>query len=63
LTPDRLVPLVLIKATVCRLLESKLLQSGFTVLNNGIVIPFPAYGWQQKFRGQFDVVLKAAASG
>jgi hypothetical protein len=47
LTPDRSVPLVLIKKNVCRLLEPKVAKDGFTVLNRGTVIPFPSNGWQK----------------
>lgn len=57
LTPDRLVPLILIKANVCRLLEHKLKEDGFEVLNRGIAIPFPASGRQTEFREKFRAAV------
>jgi hypothetical protein len=60
LTPGRLAPLVLIKANVCRLLESKLVQDGFNVVNRGIVIPFPSTGQQKRFREKFSLVTELA---
>jgi hypothetical protein len=60
LTPDRLAPLVLIKANVCRLLEPKLVQDGFNVVNRGIVIPFPSTGQQKRFREKFSLIMKSA---
>jgi hypothetical protein len=56
LTPDRLVPVILIKANVCRLLEHKLIQDGFDVLNHGIAIPFPVSGRQTEFREKFSAL-------
>jgi hypothetical protein len=35
LTPDQSIPLVLIKANVCRILEPLLVRDGFHVLNSG----------------------------
>jgi hypothetical protein len=44
------VPLVLIKANVCRLLEPLLKADGFNVLNpRGHIVPFPSHGHQSKF--------------
>jgi hypothetical protein len=60
LTPDRSTPLVLIKANVCRILEPKLVEDRFNVLNRGIVVPFPSSGRQKQFHRQFDAVLKSA---
>jgi hypothetical protein len=48
LTPDRSVPLVLIKKNICKVLEPKLTRDGFRVLNRGCLIPFPASGQQKK---------------
>jgi hypothetical protein len=55
---DFSIPLVLIKANVCRILESKLSQNGFKVLNAGHIIPFPSTGNQKKFEDQFGAILK-----
>jgi hypothetical protein len=60
--PNRSIPLVLIKANVCRTLEPLLLNDGFTVLNSGRVIYFPSHGQQSKFKQQFAEVLCEAAN-
>jgi hypothetical protein len=61
LTPDHSIPLVLIKANVCRILESKLTEEDrFKVVNKGAVIPFPSHGQQEKFAELFSAVLKDA---
>jgi hypothetical protein len=57
LMPDRSIPLVLIKANVCRTLEPLLLKDGFTVLNGGRAIYFPSHGQQSKFKNQFAAAL------
>jgi len=40
--------IILVKANVCRILEP-LLKKQFNVANEGVVIPFPAYGHQKDF--------------
>jgi hypothetical protein len=60
LTPDRSVPLVLIKANVCRTLEPMLLKDGFTVLNDGRAIYFPSNGRQPDFKKQFAAVVSGS---
>jgi hypothetical protein len=60
LLSDRSIPLVLIKANVCRILEPKLTKDGFNVLNRGRVIFFPSTGQQKKFEQQFGAVLSLA---
>jgi hypothetical protein len=55
--PNRSIPLVLIKATVCRILEPLLSKDGFRVLNRGGAIYFPSHGQQTKFKNQFGAVL------
>jgi hypothetical protein len=62
LMPNRSIPLVLIKANVCRTLEPLLLNDGFTVLNCGRVIYFPSHGQQTKFKQQFAEVLSETAN-
>lgn len=49
--------LVLIKANICRNLESKLVKS-FDVVNHGVVIPFPCSGQQANFRATIQSVLE-----
>lgn len=57
LDPDRTVPVVLIKANVCRILEPLLKKNGFNVLNGGRAIYFPSHGRQTEFKRQFSAVL------
>jgi hypothetical protein len=58
LMANRSVPLILIKANVCRLLEPLLSKDGFTVLNGGKSIYFPSNGQQTNFKNQFSAVLR-----
>lgn len=57
LSPDRSVPLVLIKANVCRALEPLLTLDGFKVLNRGRPVYFPSNGQQLNFKKQFAAVV------
>ncbi len=50
LLPSKATKIMLIKANVCRLLDAKLQSDGFNVINRGIVVPFPAFGQQTRFR-------------
>lgn len=59
LIPDRAIPLVLIKANVCRILEPKLADDGFNVLNGGRLIYFPSNGRQNEFKRQFSAVVSS----
>jgi hypothetical protein len=59
LSPNRSVPLILIKANVCRLLAPKLMNDGFNVLNERS-LPFPGNGHQKEFRPLFAALLKSA---
>lgn len=60
LTPDRSAPLILVKTTVCRTLEPRLVSDGFNVLNRGIAIPFPSTGHQSQFHKKFSTVRNSA---
>jgi hypothetical protein len=60
LTPDRRVPVILIKANVCELLKPKLVNDGFNVINHDVDPPFPSHGWQPKFHEKFDAILNTA---
>ena len=62
LASGRAVPIVLVKANVCRLLEPKLKQSGFEVINDGRLVYFPSSGQQGQFQAQFDAVVGGAGS-
>jgi hypothetical protein len=55
---DRSIPLVLIKANVCRILEPKLTDDGFNVLNGGRITYFPSTGRQKEFQRQFSAIVK-----
>ncbi len=57
LTPDRSVPVVLIKSNVCRILEPLLSTDGFKVLNGGRLIYFPSNSHETKFKKQFGAVV------
>ncbi|WP_396604570.1 hypothetical protein ACFLEY_07205 [Bradyrhizobium sp. YCK136] len=59
LSPDKTVPLILIKVNVCRLLGPKLLTEGFKVANQGREIYFPSHGNQPKFHQQFSDALQS----
>jgi hypothetical protein len=43
------VPVILIKANVCKVLDPRLVKDGVRVLNHGIRPPFPTYP-PDKFR-------------
>jgi hypothetical protein len=60
LSSDPSLPIVLLKANVCRLLEPKLTSDGFNVINRGQPIYFPSNGQQNKSKQQFVSILKAA---
>jgi hypothetical protein len=50
LLPNKRTKIMLIKANVCRLLDARLQSAGFNVINRGIIVPFPAFGQQGRFR-------------
>jgi hypothetical protein len=56
-TQWREVPVVLIKNNVCQLLEPKLKETGFKVLNKGRTIDFPSAGRQSDFHEQFREIV------
>jgi hypothetical protein len=60
LAPHCSTPVVLIKANVCRLLEARLIEDKFNVLNRGSAVYFPACGRQKKFREQFSAIIQSA---
>jgi hypothetical protein len=49
INPIKDIPLILVKANICRILEPLLKQEGFIVENNGVIVPFPAAGQQKRF--------------
>ena len=52
------VPVVLVKANICRLLETRLFKEGFNVMNNGVVVPFPSTGQQKRFHEAMNNLFK-----
>jgi hypothetical protein len=60
LIPDRSTPLVLIKVNVCHILEPRLTEDGFSVLNGGRAVYFPSNGRQPDFHRQFGAILESA---
>ena len=54
------VPLVLIKANVCKLLDPRLEKDGFNVLNKGRIVYFPSSGRQRDFDRQFREIVPQA---
>jgi hypothetical protein len=57
--PDRAIPIALVKENVCRLLERRLTDDEFNVLNRGQIVYFPSTGRQKEFQRQFGEILKA----
>lgn len=51
------VKIILVKANICRLLENRLLDDGFEVINDKKVLPYPT-GWQKKFCKQVKQLLR-----
>jgi hypothetical protein len=49
--------IILVKANICRLLEKRLLDDGFDVINGGAVIYFPSNGNQDHFRRQIAPIM------
>ena len=58
--PDRSIPIVLVKSNVCEVLEPRLTEDGFYVLNKGQPVYFPSHGRQPDFHRQFSAILKSA---
>jgi hypothetical protein len=53
------INVILVKANICRLLESKLLSDDFNVKNRGVIIPFPSNGRQKEFSTAIQEVIAA----
>ena len=60
LSSDPSLPIVLLKANVCKILDPKLTRDGFNVINRERSIPFPSTGQQTKSKQQFTAILDAA---
>jgi hypothetical protein len=57
--PDKSVPIILVKVNVLRLLQRRLMDDDFSVINGDIVVYFPSHGRQRDFQRQFGAVLKS----
>jgi hypothetical protein len=55
LSPDRSVPVVLVKKNIC----PRLTEDGFKMLNGGYPVYFPSHGRQPDFHRQFAEILKS----
>jgi hypothetical protein len=51
------IPVVLIKANVCRLLEDRLIADGMRIINKGRSVYFPGSGRQKQFQQQLQDIL------
>jgi hypothetical protein len=58
----QVVPIILITANVCRILQPKLVADGFNVINRNEVVCFPSTGQQTKFHKQFGDLLNATSA-
>lgn len=56
------VPIILVKSNIFRLLEKPLLEDGFNVINDGILIPFPLHYHMNTFEQRVGVMLKKIIS-
>ncbi|GAB4374067.1 MAG: hypothetical protein Kow00114_36410 [Kiloniellaceae bacterium] len=54
------MPVVLLKANVCALLDAFLTEQGVTVLNRGRPVYFPSNGRQRQFHTQFTDIVGGA---
>jgi hypothetical protein len=60
---DYKIPLILIKKNICELLNIRLTNDNYCVANDGIIIPFPAFGHQLRFRKIVIFILHSLNSG
>lgn len=51
-------PIILVKANICRMLDKKLTEDGFNVLNNGLIIPFPMHYHMPDFEKKVRSLIK-----
>ena len=49
INPEKKIPLILVKANICEILEPLLNDNGFNVLNNNEQVNFPSHGHQNCF--------------
>ena len=56
--PKKEMPIILVKANICILLEERLTANGFNVINNGAIIPFPSHGHQNRFHSEASKIFQ-----
>jgi hypothetical protein len=54
---EKNVPIILVKANICRMFDERLTERGFNILNKGVIIPFPSHGQQKRFHSEMQKVL------
>jgi hypothetical protein len=52
ISPDKSVPIILVKKNVCEMLDRWLTDDGFNVLNKGVRVHFPSHSRQRNFRAR-----------
>lgn len=57
ISPDKDVPIILVKANICKMLDGRLTAEGYNVINKGVVIPFPSTGNQKRFHSVASEIL------
>ena len=57
ISPDKDIPIILVKANICKMFDERLSAEGFNVINKGVVIPFPSTGNQKRFHSEASEIL------
>jgi len=52
-------PIILVKSNICKILEGKMLNNGFNVINKGAMIPFPMHYHFKDFSEKIKILLNA----
>jgi len=55
---DYSIPIILVKANICRNLEVPLKKDGFNIINNGMIIPFPLHYHFPEFANKIESLIK-----
>lgn len=55
--PQKTIPIILVKANICKLLKDRLSTEGYNIANNGAIIPFPSNGQQNRFHSKALEIL------
>ena len=57
INPNKNIPIILVKANICKILDKRLSEEGFNIANKGAVIPFPSHGQQKRFHSKALEIL------